>query len=124
MKFFKLKQYNKLLIFKEHFATFNKSSTSNPNANSVSYASSNEDGNVENKDTIESVYRTNIESSSYNYSSNVSNSISSTMINKYKMLDHIYLPFTNALVPRDEILNSISYCNLSLSLLVCIEFIL
>lgn len=36
-------------------------------------------------------------------------SIGPLLINKFKMLDNIYLPSSNANVPRDEILNSISY---------------
>ncbi|CAF0884068.1 unnamed protein product [Brachionus calyciflorus] len=38
-----------------------------------------------------------------------SSSTGSLLINKFKYLDNIYLPSTNANVPRDEILNTVSY---------------
>lgn len=40
-------------------------------------------------------------------------SIGSFLSNKFKMLDNIYLPSSNAQVPRDEILNTISFSNLN-----------
>lgn len=43
-------------------------------------------------------------------------SISSFLSNKFKMLDNIYLPNSNAQVPRDELLNTISFSNLDKNL--------
>ena len=92
---------------KEHFCNY-KASQAKAN-NPASYLSTSQDTNFDNNNNkesnIESIYRLSNENSSNN-----SNSIASTLINKYKMLDNIFLPFVNPLVPREEILNSISYC--------------
>jgi len=100
----------------EHFCNY-KASQAKSN-NMPSYLSTSQDTNNDgnnnnnnnNNNNIESIYRLSNESSSNNYSTNNSNSIASVLINKYKLLDSIYLPFVNPLVPRDDILNSISYC--------------
>lgn len=44
--------------------------------------------------------------------SNNKNSLSSYLNIKFKTLDNMYLSSSNATVPRDEVLNSISYSNI------------
>ena len=78
---------------------------------------------IENKKTADQNKKNSIKRSFENRSNNQSsdqtsflnnkNSLLSSYLNmKFKALDNIYLSSTNALVPRDEILNSISYSNI------------
>ncbi len=70
--------------------------------------SSSKSGSI--KKSFEAIYRkSNNLNSDRNSLSNKKNSLSSYLNVKYKALDSVYLNSTSALVPREEILNSISY---------------
>lgn len=62
------------------------------------------------KKSLETIYRCNNNSSEKN-SSQKKNSLASYLNMKFKALDSVYLTSSNSLVPREEILNSISYSN-------------
>jgi len=67
------------------------------------------------KKSFEAIYRkSNNLNSDRNSASTKKNSLTSYLNVKYKALDSIYLSSTNALVPREEILNSISYSKCSI----------
>lgn len=94
------------------YEIFLDSNSSNPQLNRANNESQSTNRNsrfrMHHNGTVDSFRQTNESNKNTNRSS-----IGSLLVNKFKMLDNIYLPSSNATVPRDEILNSISFSKLN-----------
>ena len=69
------------------------------------------------KKSLETIFRCNNSNNNEKNSSQKKNSLASYLNLKFKALDSVYLTSTNALVPREEILNSISYSKYQFNLI-------
>ncbi len=49
-------------------------------------------------------------------------SVFNMMMGKFKMLDNVYLATTNATVPREDVFNSLSFCNYKIIDCVSVDF--